>query len=301
MTPRRRYDLRNVPFIPAMSDSESSDASDDGNFGPPPWAMRGSPRRSVNKANGLRIKKSAGMFDHLHLAGRPRSWRPEFKASKSGNPRNVSAASRSLAASVANRLSCFRRWQNTQPGMHVSLIRGSRLIQPFLYLDRPDVTLSTHVAYTTPIAFTYDMRYPHNHLTKGHTLRFGLRNTNADYCEMATTPAVQQLRMYHPSLPWYIDVKARNSYGITVGDVYHQLYESLRSVVPGEEFYTNELDADDREAIIKALEARCGKSQRKRKLGMMRVDFMKLDVLFLGLEKSDDDMWLMKTESIVPG
>lgn len=294
----RRF-RRNMPAMLPMSDSESNDDSNDEIFEPPPW-MLGSPRHSGRQANQLRPQRSGGMFDDLHLADRPRSWRPDFNARSSESPRTVPGVSR--LAAVANRLPCFRRWQNTQSGMSlslVSLIRSS-LIRSFLYSesDRPDVTLSSHVAYSNPIAFTYDLRYPPNHSTKGHTLRWGLRNTRVNYAEMAATPAVRKLRMYHPSLPWYIDIEARYSYNITVGDVYEQMYESLRKPVAREEFYSNQLDAEDRKAILEAFKARCGESQRKRNEGMMRIDFMKLDVMFLGLEKGADGMWLMKTETI---
>ncbi|KAF5364671.1 hypothetical protein D9758_005640 [Tetrapyrgos nigripes] len=60
----------------------------------------------------------------------------------------------------------------------------------------------------------------------------------------ACTPPVDRMRLYHPRLPWYVDVvQIRPGFGgVTVGDVILQLWMSLQTQVTQEEYGAEEMD-----------------------------------------------------------
>lgn len=138
----------------------------------------------------------------------------------------------------------------------------------------------------------YDLRYPF-----GQDLALPYANWNHSLSpQLATSPPVQSLVIWHPKLPWRIKVQASNAgIGITLGDVFNGIHEQLRLPIGHHEYYTVELTSEDRDMLTSVFEERCAGDSREVVGGLRRVDFLGKDVYFVGLLKSKDGKWEMKT------
>ncbi|KAJ3971391.1 hypothetical protein EV361DRAFT_911568 [Lentinula raphanica] len=122
------------------------------------------------------------------------------------------------------------------------------------------------------------------------------RHSNTvDFQQLATNPPTHEMQLYHPSLPWYVDIKASTSSGITIGDLLEQLCLSLEANVVQTDYYNNILCSDDREQIVNAYHLRNGGLPSLAR-GIRRVDFLRSQVLFRGLTWTGNG-WLIKTTS----
>ncbi|EKM56719.1 uncharacterized protein PHACADRAFT_254006 [Phanerochaete carnosa HHB-10118-sp] len=108
----------------------------------------------------------------------------------------------------------------------------------------------------------------------------------------ATTPAVADVRIMHPHLPWVVNVSASRYYGniyVTVGDVLQQLYQALRLSVSQLEYDTTvRLNTGLAPRIQGAFERRVQRAAQygvdERRKGLRRVDFLMGDTQFAGFK-----------------
>jgi hypothetical protein len=117
-----------------------------------------------------------------------------------------------------------------------------------------------------------------------------------DFCQLATTPPVDELCLWHPRLPWYIHIRASQDNGITVQDVLCQMHDHLTEPIRANHYWTVELSPKDREEIRGAFQYRCDENQKLWSKGIARIDFLRFDCVFMGLAKSRDGMWEIKTK-----
>lgn len=108
------------------------------------------------------------------------------------------------------------------------------------------------------------------------------------------------MRIFHPRLPWYIDVEENHPNGITVYDVVTQVHRQLFTQVSNRHFYNEDLDDSDRTALSKAFAARTRGEPELINRGIMRIDFLGIDKKFiwLGLLRGRNGLWEMKTKRV---
>ncbi|KIK67908.1 hypothetical protein GYMLUDRAFT_36712 [Collybiopsis luxurians FD-317 M1] len=114
-------------------------------------------------------------------------------------------------------------------------------------------------------------------------------STLVDMYQLATTPPTHEMKLYHPLLPWYIDVYASSSSGITVYDVLYQLCASLQDPIVHSDFYNDVITAEEREQVAYAYHLRGDLPG-----GMRKVDFLGPQIIFRGLRRTRDG-WYIKT------
>ncbi|KAG7091375.1 hypothetical protein E1B28_010415 [Marasmius oreades] len=113
--------------------------------------------------------------------------------------------------------------------------------------------------------------------------------------EPATVPPVNMMRLYHPLLPWYIEIKAREVTGITIYELLSVLMQELSCRVTDQEFDSQWVTGDEREAILHAALERDGTSV------IRRVDFLMNQTVFNGLEKGESGKWKFHTSGNYTG
>lgn len=121
-----------------------------------------------------------------------------------------------------------------------------------------------------------------------------------DFDQMACQPPVDSMRLYHPRLPWYIDIHRRHPNGITVGDVFEQMHVALLQPITGRHFWNEDLRDTDRAAINAAFRDRVDGDEAYMQKGVMKVDFLGMtgDLIFQGLMKGKNGMWEIRTKKI---
>lgn len=68
----------------------------------------------------------------------------------------------------------------------------------------------------------------------------------------------------------------------------------LAGPIRNEDYYNDELDAEDKEQLRLAWEARCN-NKKERMEGVKRVDFLREKYIFLGLTPGKNGMWQLRT------
>ncbi|KAG5643887.1 hypothetical protein DXG03_009517 [Asterophora parasitica] len=129
------------------------------------------------------------------------------------------------------------------------------------------------------------------------TLDFPLLNrryNQVDFDQLATQPAAQDMRLYHDSLPWYIDIVQRCPNGITVFDVIRELYTQLSVPIQDRHWYNDTLTPVHHEKMSREWEARVQR-QAEGYNGVRRVDFLHGKTIFLGLKRGPRGLWEIKT------
>ncbi|KAH0578199.1 hypothetical protein H2248_004074 [Termitomyces sp. 'cryptogamus'] len=138
-------------------------------------------------------------------------------------------------------------------------------------------TISATLSYVhSNTCVTYDLRF----FPDLKTLFFpilGHVHNHIDFTQLATNPPVNQMRLFHPLLPWYIDVYKNIDSGVTVGD-----------------YYNEELGSEIRGRIARAYQSRTQGTAEKWK-GIKWVDYLEDRCIFVGLVKSRDGMWEIQT------
>ncbi|KAG1788749.1 uncharacterized protein HD556DRAFT_1244745 [Suillus plorans] len=116
-----------------------------------------------------------------------------------------------------------------------------------------------------------------------------------DLMRPCTNPPTLFMRIYHSRLPWYIDVvPSGNGSYVTLGDVFMHICQSLARPICYDDYYNDELDADDREELKQAWQERCN-SKKERMEGVKQVDFLREKYMFLGLTRGKNGMWQLST------
>jgi hypothetical protein len=77
------------------------------------------------------------------------------------------------------------------------------------------------------------------------------------------------------------------------------MYEQLMTPIGSHDWYNAEMTAEDRERIEETYKVRCGGDLEALMGGIRRMDWLGPDVGFLGLVKSWNGMWEIKTVDIV--
>ncbi|KAJ7582575.1 hypothetical protein C8J56DRAFT_222982 [Mycena floridula] len=126
----------------------------------------------------------------------------------------------------------------------------------------------------------------------------GVRPMNyIDSLQLAVMPARHTLRLVHPLLPWHIDILSSTPSGITICDIVVQIHQHLMQPITGQDFTNDILKPEDREEMTKGYSERCIASRSTVRNGMRRLDFLKYDMIFCGLELQPSGICLMKTKA----
>jgi len=120
--------------------------------------------------------------------------------------------------------------------------------------------------------------------------------SDLDIAQFATTPPARFLRLFHPKLPWYIDIKPLRPNGIIVGDVLLQLYAQLRQQILPQHYWNDVLSQQDRSEISNAYMRRTRESDEGH--GILWIDFLCDEVVFEGLIRTKGGLWEIKTRNI---
>jgi len=113
--------------------------------------------------------------------------------------------------------------------------------------------------------------------------------------QFATTPPANVLRLFHPRLPWYIDVTQLHPNGITVMDIIGQVYTALTQQILPRHYWNDVLTAGDRAEIGKAYGRRVALLGGGAENGILWIDFLSEDVIFEGLARTKGGLWEIKT------
>ncbi|KAG6858526.1 hypothetical protein C0993_005548 [Termitomyces sp. T159_Od127] len=116
-----------------------------------------------------------------------------------------------------------------------------------------------------------------------------------DLAQLATSPPVDRMRLFHPLLPWYIDVHEHQANGVTVYDVVQQVFFALQQPISARHYYNEELNSSVRERIAIAFGRRTQGDERERASGVKWVDYLEDKVVFVGLVRTRNGLWEMKT------
>jgi len=203
------------------------------------------------------------VLNEFTLAPRPSDWRPDYPARPSG----------------------FLR-------------RLSRIREPkFLYLAGGSYTINALLLYKDPEDYpvNFDLRQEPE-VSEITFMNLGRPSNSLDFCQLATAPPVDELCLWHPRLPWYIQIHASQSNGITIQDVFCQMQDHFAEPIWANHYWNVELSSKDREEMRGAFQYRCDGNRKLWKKGIARIDFLKFDCVFMGLAKSKDGMWEIKTK-----
>ncbi|KAI0054369.1 hypothetical protein BV25DRAFT_810434 [Artomyces pyxidatus] len=122
--------------------------------------------------------------------------------------------------------------------------------------------------------------------------------TNYDLTRYITEPPCAYLKLYHPRLPWYIEINTPGQAGATLYDLFITFYTFLLSRVKDHDLYNFEVLNEDRQKITTAWRERCQYDSEAMSQGVKKVDFMRGDCVFIGLAKGRDGMFEIKTKKV---
>ncbi|EDR00142.1 uncharacterized protein LACBIDRAFT_334363 [Laccaria bicolor S238N-H82] len=225
------------------------------------------PRRVVSKTRGKPTPHD--------LAERPRTWRADY--SSPSNTRFSKWLGEKLAAvAVARENAVFRR-KSGQKRIQANPCLGYPGSKKAVYLC--DLRQPSSVPYAPPLDYPAEQIYGF---------------------QLATSPPVHHLRAWHPLLPWYIDIKSTQPNGITIFDFCIQLFEQLHKRIGAHDMFNIELTANDRDRLQDAHTERCNGNISALKRGILRVDFLGRQSIFVGLQRGKHGLWEIKTREPSP-
>lgn len=123
-------------------------------------------------------------------------------------------------------------------------------------------------------------------------------HNDLDFAQLATSPPAPELRLYHPRLPWYIDVVQNHTNGVTVYDVLVQMFQQLDLPIAGKHWWNEEIDDVLRTKMTLEFNERTAGNKEEVGRGVKRVDFLRGRFIFEGLVKGRNGMWEMKTRKM---
>ena len=222
----------------------------------------------------------AESFDAQNLARRPRDWRPDFDA-RAGLASYMPRLPK--ATDVKGWLSSFSIWYTliNYYTEYADPIR--RTLHPLL-LYSPNHPPVYHDLRDHPLTLEY---IEFRNLQRDHN--------DIDFAQLVLQPSFSFLRLFHPRLPWYIDIQQSHPNGVTVYDVFSQMNQQLHQPIQGKHFWNEDLAESDRSSISAAFQARCKGDPRKIASGVLRVDFLGKKPIFEGLSRSSKGLWEIKT------
>ncbi|KAF8625528.1 hypothetical protein AX15_005332 [Amanita polypyramis BW_CC] len=229
-------------------------------------------RRSIIRGGGSTSSKGRSdyqlwngpeVYSLKNLARRPRDWRPDY------NPRSGIAS-------------------------YITLGRHRSDVPEFT--DTTKRSLNALLLYKPgePAMF-WNLRYPPSNQ---NVVFMGLNNrpyNDIDMVQLATSPPTDQMRLYHPRLPWYIDVFRTHPNGVTIKDILQTIHAQLSTQIHQRHYYNEELDDAHRGVLSAAFNDRCGYRREVTERGILQVDFLAYKYALMGLVKGKNGMWEMKT------
>ncbi|KAG6808703.1 hypothetical protein H0H93_016590, partial [Arthromyces matolae] len=144
---------------------------------------------------------------------------------------------------------------------------------------------------------TWDVRcYPSNDVLEFK--RLGRDYNHIDFAQLATSPPLHTMRLLHPLLPWYIDIKQQNPNGVTVEDVILHIYLALNTPIVTTHFYNEDVTENHRNRINKAFYERTKVDTALVDQGVKMIDFLEDKVDFMGLSRTKDGLWELRTRRL---
>lgn len=123
-------------------------------------------------------------------------------------------------------------------------------------------------------------------------------HNDIDFAQLVLQPSSPFMRLFHPRLPWYIDIQQSHPNGVTVYDVFSQMNQQLHLPIQGKHYWTEDLGESDRSSISAAYQARCKGDPRQITTGVLRVDFLGKKPIFEGLTRGSKGLWEIKTAKV---
>ncbi|KAJ3888389.1 hypothetical protein GG344DRAFT_17434, partial [Lentinula edodes] len=119
-----------------------------------------------------------------------------------------------------------------------------------------------------------------------------------DFAQMACEPASPHMRLYHPRLPWYIDLMSATPgfgvgygvIGLTVWEVIEGVWRELQKQITSRDFYNEEMGTLDF--------GHFGEGEaREMSKGVRRVDWLGMEEewVWTGIVRKSSGMWEIKT------
>lgn len=124
---------------------------------------------------------------------------------------------------------------------------------------------------------------------------FHRRPNIRDMHQFATDPPVQELRLWHHLLPWYIDITSSDNSAITIGDLLEQLHLDLRKRISAYDYWTTVLTHLKRENLDNTCNFRVAARGPTEDRAICRIDFLDRKFLFLGMIPCSDGTFEFKT------
>ncbi|KAG6844229.1 hypothetical protein H0H87_008677 [Tephrocybe sp. NHM501043] len=276
--PRRRRLAEPKSEDPRYSDDE--DAKWDTSVfrrtydGPPEWHrnLTEEPKRDSSlkrRKSSLRSDLADLPFDALNPGPRPTTWRHDYQPPHSGKSRRFLGGRGYYPHTFSKFVPSGAAKYTLNP-----LLKYSRSIHPINYDLRRDPQ-STYVQFLNLPRYTNPI----------------------DFYQLAADPPAHELCLYHPKLPWTITVRASESNGITIGDMFNQIYMDLSTRVSRQDFYNTSLSPSDREEITTAYTYRTRSQGKNTDEGLLRMDFLGFDVVLLGFAKGKHGLLEIKTRA----
>ncbi|TEB36912.1 hypothetical protein FA13DRAFT_1592078, partial [Coprinellus micaceus] len=122
-----------------------------------------------------------------------------------------------------------------------------------------------------------------------------------DGTQLATEPPAEWMRLYHPSLPWYIDVErdSESERGITVRDMLTQMHRQLMIPVMESDVWNEDMTKEGRKLVAQGPRRRAGRAADGGLIfegyGAVRLDFLGNEYIFEGLVARRSGIWEIKT------
>lgn len=207
-------------------------------------------------------------YSARNLARRPRDWRPDYDSR---------AGLASYIPRVGRHQSDVTEWNDPIKRVLCDLLS---------YKPSPPIFLDLRIHPLHPTSST--LEFP-------HLLR---RHNDLDFAQLATSPPAPELRLYHPRLPWYIDIVQSHTNGVTVYDVLVQMFQQLDLPITGKHWWNEEIDDVLRGKMTAAFHGRTAGNGDEVARGVKRVDFLRGRYIFEGLVKGRNGMWEMRTRKM---
>ncbi|KAF9522182.1 hypothetical protein CPB83DRAFT_139071 [Crepidotus variabilis] len=201
------------------------------------------------------------IFDERNLAKRPLDWRQDYKPSFTSYIPGLGKSK----SEVADWVDPVRR------SFHPLLLYTQQ--NPPVYCNLIETPF-----HTSSIEFL-NLSRPHNDI---------------DFAQLACQPSAPFLRLYHPRLPWYIDIRQVHPNGITVLDVLSQMHAQLHTPIHGRHFYNEDLSDIERTEITRAFQNRCRTDPALISRGVLQLDFLGKRVVFEGIVRGPRGLWEIK-------
>lgn len=135
--------------------------------------------------------------------------------------------------------------------------------------------------------------------TSIHFPKLRRQSNEIDLFQLAVQPSAEFMRLFHPRLPWYIDVYPSHPNGITVANILSTLFAQLHTPIHARHYYNEDLTSGDRSELTKAFQERCRGDLEVMGRGIVQIDFLGRKTVFEGLVRGAKGMWEIRTGSIM--